>query len=233
MTPELAILYRDDDLIAIDKPAGLLTHRSAIDRHEKTNAMHLLRDQIGAWVYPVHRLDKPTSGVLLFALSSQAAARYSEILAADTTVKRYLAVVRGHVAVEIEIDHPVSDPDRPDAPAREAQTRVQPLDQVTWPWPVDRYPESRYSLVALQPKTGRRHQLRKHMKHIAHPIIGDVRYGKGPHNRLFRERLGVERLMLHAHRVTLRNSAKEIAIVAPLDTAWQRVLDYAFWNLSD
>ena len=229
LTSELSILYRDDDIIVINKPAGMLTHRSPLDRHESVNAMHLLRDQIGTWVYPVHRLDKPTSGVLLFALSSAAAAQCSESLV--TAEKMYVAVIRGHVADSRTIDHAITDPDRPDAPARDSQTELIPLGRTTWPWPVDRYPEARYSFVALRPKTGRRHQLRKHMKHIAHPIVGDVRYGKGPHNRLFRDRLGVSRLMLHARTLGLRQRGQEILIEAPVDTQWQRVLDEAGWSL--
>jgi tRNA pseudouridine65 synthase len=198
----LEILYRDEHLIAIDKPAGLLVHRSDIDRHETRFAVQLLRDQIGRRVQPVHRLDKGTSGVLLFAFTSEVARALERQFASGAVHKTYLAVVRGWPAESGVIDHALTrqydDYGRSlrDAEAQPALTRYRRLATVELPVRIDRYPTSRYALMALQPLSGRQHQLRRHMKHISHPIIGDATHGKGVHNRYFQHALGCHRLLL-------------------------------------
>ena len=191
----LHILYRDDGLIAIDKPSGLLVHRSDIDRRETRFAVQLLRDQIGRRVYPAHRLDRGTSGMLLFAYDGETASKLGAQFESRAVEKTYLAVVRGHPPESGVIDHPLAR--RPDdyehlpanasLAAQPALTRYRRLAVTELPYAVDRYPTSRYALVELNPETGRRHQLRRHLKHLAHPIIGDSTYGKGRHNRLFQE----------------------------------------------
>jgi tRNA pseudouridine65 synthase len=202
--PPLPILYRDDRLVAIHKPAGLLVHRTVLDRHETRFAVQLLRDQIGRHVWPTHRLDRGTSGVLLFALDRDTAASVGRQFEAGTVRKRYLAVVRGFPPESGMIDHALSrevdDAERtshavPPLP-QAARTRFRRLGTVELPIPVDRYPASRYSLLELEPLTGRRHQLRRHLKHISHPIIGDATYGKGNHNRGFTARFASHRLLL-------------------------------------
>lgn len=199
----LTILYADDRIVAIHKPAGLLVHRSNLDRHETRFALQMLRDQLRREVYPVHRLDKPTSGVLLFALDRETCRDLSAQFEAGRVRKRYLAIVRGHPPAEFIIDHPLAsiddEPGGRKAPAGDAQpavTRGRLLARTELPLQVDRYPTSRYALVELEPVTGRRHQLRRHLKHATHPVIGDTTYGKGRHNRLFLERFGVGRLLL-------------------------------------
>ncbi|MBB3048751.1 tRNA pseudouridine65 synthase [Litorivivens lipolytica] len=200
----LDILFRDDHLIAVNKPSGLLVHRSAIDRHETRFALQLVRDQIGQRVYPVHRLDKPTSGVLLFALNSEVARRLGEQFSAQQIHKRYLAIVRGYAPEQGLIDHALSEEldkmtDRraqQNKPAQPAVTEYRRLAIVELPVCVERYPQTRYSLVDAFPKTGRKHQIRRHMKHIAHPIIGDAKHGKGVHNRFFKTEFDCHRLLL-------------------------------------
>jgi len=205
----LPIIYRDDSLIAIHKPAGLLVHRSVLDRHETRFALQMLRDQIGQPVYPVHRLDKGTSGVLLFALDREVGRLLNSQFERGEVSKRYVAVVRGYPPESGEIDHPLqrmADEHAgiaPSAAAQPAQTRYRRLATVELPYRVDRYPSSRYALVELTPLTGRWHQLRRHMKHIAHPIIGDATHGKGRHNRLFQELFGYQRLLLAATEMRL------------------------------
>ena len=191
---QLPVLYRDEHLVAVNKPSGLLVHRSPIDRIETRFALQLVRDQIGQRVYPVHRLDKPTSGVLLFALSPEVARQLSGQIADHSVLKTYIAVVRGYCPQAGEVDHAIRDrPDRfadrdrtRERPAQEALTRYRCLATAEIPIAVDRYPRSRYSLVELKPVQGRKHQLRRHMKHLGHPIIGDAKYGKGVHNRFSR-----------------------------------------------
>ena len=198
----LTVLFRDQSLIAIDKPAGLLVHRSDIDRHEHRFAVQLLRDQIGQRVQPVHRLDKGTSGVLIFALDEGATRNLSRQFEQNAIRKTYLAIVRGWPADSGEIDHSLTRKHDDygnrivDGEAQTAKTMFRTLARAELPIAVDRYPSSRYALVALHPQTGRTHQLRRHMKHINHPIIGDATHGKGKHNRFFQEHFCVNRLLL-------------------------------------
>ena len=208
---KLEILYRDEWLVAVHKPPGLLTHRTPLAFGETRFALQMLRDQIGQHVYPAHRLDRGTSGVLLFALDSDTARRLGASFEGHQVDKCYRAIVRGHPAAEGWIDHPITR-QRDDAEwvgedssfeAQEALTYFKSLEQFELPVSVDRYPHSRYALLELVPKTGRRHQLRRHLKHIAHPIIGDATHGKGKHNRLFAQLFGVSRLLLCCTRLTL------------------------------
>jgi tRNA pseudouridine65 synthase len=206
----LEILYRDEHLVAVHKPAGLLVHRSDLDRHETRFAVQLLRDQIGRHVHPVHRLDKGTSGVLLFALDAGSASTVGGQFERDEVSKHYLAIVRGWPQENGLIDHALSRrfddygrkfarEDRP--PALAAVTTFRRLGVVEIAEQVERYPQSRYALLELVPKTGRQHQLRRHLKHIAHPIIGDATWGKGVHNRFFQQRYGCNRLLLACTRL--------------------------------
>jgi tRNA pseudouridine65 synthase len=194
----LPIIYRDAHLIAVHKPAGLLVHRSPVDPSETEFAVQLLRDQIGQYVYPLHRLDRPTSGILLFALDSEAAAGLSEQFLHHTIHKSYLAIVRGYAPEQAHIDHPVKAQVDKYTKASQPQgiTDLYRLATCELPIPNDKYPHSRYSLVELRPHTGRRHQLRYHLKHLAHPIIGDPRYGKRVHNDLFKTHFDSHRLLL-------------------------------------
>jgi tRNA pseudouridine65 synthase len=200
----LPILFRDEHLVAIHKPADLLVHRTDIDARERRVALQLLRRQLGRWVYPVHRLDKGASGVLLFALSRKVGQALNASFAQRQVTKTYLAVVRGHPPEYGEIDHPLTHRghgfdrrhDTAGPSPRDAITRFRRLAAIELPHRVDRYPTSRYALVQLEPLTGRQHQLRRHLKHISHPIIGDATYGKSGHNRLFHSVLGCRRLLL-------------------------------------
>ncbi|GAB3271942.1 pseudouridine synthase [Parahaliea aestuarii] len=232
----LSLLYRDEYLVAIDKPSGLLVHRSPIDRRETRFALQLLRDQLGQRVYPVHRLDKPTSGALLFALDSDTARLLSRQFEQRQVEKHYLAIVRGYCPEQGDIDHPIRDDpdpmlDQDRGPPREALTRYRRLACVELPYAVDRYPSARYSLVALEPLSGRRHQLRRHMKHIGHPIIGDAKHGKGVHNRFFATRLHAPRLLLHCSELHLQHplSGAPLTLQAPLDAVFQRLIEDFGW----
>lgn len=192
-------------------------HRSPIDRHETRFAIQLTRDYIGQKVYPVHRLDKPTSGVLLFALDSHIASLVAEQFRAGRVQKTYLAVVRGHIPASGVIDHPLKEQQErsaikasgQDKAAKDAVTHYRRLLQFETPFAVDRYPSSRYSLAEVCPKTGRTHQIRRHMKHISHQMIGDTTHGNGKHNRFFREQFGCQRLLLHAASLQLRHPASD------------------------
>ena len=207
-------IHRDDWLLAVHKPAGLLVHRSPIDRHETEFALQYARGLNGGeHVYPVHRLDRPTSGLLVFARDPHTASVLGKAWMAGEVSKTYLALVRGWAPEQGVIDHPLREhaTDRrskdESLPLRDATTRYERLATTEIAVEIEGYPSSRYSLVQLFPQTGRKHQLRRHMQHISHPIIGDTNYGRTRHNRYFAERFGYSRLMLAATGVTFAHPA--------------------------
>jgi len=236
----LPVLYQDGQLVVVNKPSGLLVHRSDIDRHASENAMTIVRDQVGRWVYPVHRLDKATSGVLVFALDSETARSMTRLFTDDRISKTYLAVVRGFTPESGRIDHPLKDcwdkmtdrkADR-DKPARQAVTEYRRLATVELPHPVGPYATARYSLLEVIPFTGRTHQLRRHLKHIFHPVVGDTTYGDGKHNDLFRKRFNCHRLLLHANAITFDHpsTGARLDIQAPPDVTMSALLDTLPWH---
>ena len=230
----LTLLYQDEHLVAIDKPPGLLVHRTQLAAGEDEAALQLLRDQLGRTVWPVHRLDRGTSGVLLFALSAEVASLLGAMFEQGQMDKRYVALVRGWPqAEEGLIDHPLArDPELPSTGQTmlQAQTRWRVLARIEWPLVTDpRFPTTRVALFEAEPLQGRRHQIRRHLKHIAHPILGDATHGKGPLNRAVAAFLGTQRLWLHArelkliHPVTgspLQLQAQPSASWPGIDTDW-------------
>jgi tRNA pseudouridine65 synthase len=232
-----AIVFRDEWLVAVDKPAGLLVHRSEVDRRETRFAVQLVRDSLGQRVWPVHRLDRGTSGVLLFALSADVASVLGRTFASDALQKHYVALVRGWPDASGLIDHPLAALDdasraMPDREAQPAITRYTRLARLEVEAPDGRHATSRYALLALAPQTGHRHQLRRHLKHIAHPIVGDATYGKGPHNRAMAARVGVTRLWLHARSLALAHpvTGTRVVLEAPLGPDWQRLFALSGWR---
>ncbi len=238
MIDPLDIIYRDEHLIAINKPSGLLVHRSMIDRHETRFAMQMLRDQIGQHVFPVHRLDKPTSGVLVFALSADIASLMGDIFFRHELQKTYVAIVRGVAPEYLLLDYPLTeeqdkytDQKARTAEAKPAVTEFFRLAQVALPYAIDKYPESRYSLVKCLPKTGRKHQIRRHLKHISHPIIGDAKHGKGNHNRFFQSTFNSNRLLLAATELQFHHPVlkTELKLTAPLDKCMTQLIHRFSW----
>jgi tRNA pseudouridine65 synthase len=231
----LDILYQDEALIIVNKPSGLLVHKSLIDKRERQFAMQILRDQIGKRVYPVHRLDKATSGALIFALSAEIAKLIGESFTQNRIEKRYLAVVRGiptdlqtvDYALKEELDRTTDSRAQKNKPAQDAVTIVRRIAQCELPYRVDRYPTARYSLVEATPQTGRKHQVRRHLKHIRHPIIGDINYGVGAHNRFFEDHFGVRRLLLACTHLRMRHpvTKETLDIDAPLATDFKNLVN--------
>lgn len=236
----LDVLYRDDHLIAVHKPSGLLVHRSPLDAHEERFAVQLLRDQIGRHVHPAHRLDKGTSGVLLFALDRDTAARLGALFETRQVAKCYQAIVRGHPPESGVIDYPLVrrfDPvermtTTADLTPQPAVTHFRRLACVELPYPVDRYPTSRYALLELSPETGRRHQIRRHLKHISHPVVGDATFGKGRHNRLFQSLFGSRRLLLACTRLAFVHPVTccELAVECPPADDFAEVAHALGWD---
>lgn len=213
MDSQLKILFQDEALVAIDKPAGLLVHRSRIDAHATEFALQRLRDQLGQPVFPVHRIDRPTSGVLLFALSSGIAQSMCEQFESRSTSKVYHAIVRGHPPANGTWSEPLIERRdettdrlaRTAKPAQDAITEFETMRSWVVPFSTGKYPHSRYSLVRVRPRTGRRHQIRRHFNHMAYPVIGDSSHGDRRHNRLFRVQFGIRRLLLVAKQLSFRH----------------------------
>jgi len=237
---QLEILYQDENYVAINKPPGLLVHPTIIDRHEKRSAMRTLRNQLGVKVYIIHRLDKSTSGTLLFALSSEAAKRCADEFKRNDVSKTYLAVVRGYTDDRGMIDTPLEEiPDKifnknnkiPKDP-KPALTEYYRLATIELPVAISRYPQSRYSLLEVRPKTGRMHQIRRHLRRIHHPVIGDSKHGDHRHNRYFREEWKIDRMLLAATEMVFFHPycRTKIKVVAPLDDLFISLIEGLSWQ---
>ncbi len=237
------IIYEDEFLVAINKEAGLLVHRSWLDKDETRFAMQLTRDAVGCHVFPVHRLDRPTSGVLLFAKNSAVARTLTEAFTEHNVTKQYLAVVRGYMLDHGTVDYALSF--KPDAiadkfanldkPPQEAVTHWQSLAQIELPFAVSKkHDTSRYSLVRLIPETGRKHQLRRHMRHLFHHIVGDTSHGDGRHNRFFRTQYDCARMLLHAQTLSLTHpvTGEPLLLKAGLDDQWMHIMQEFEWVMS-
>ncbi len=210
VSPPPAVVWRDDRLVIVDKPAGIAVHRGwAAGGDDDEPLLQQVRDLVRARVWLINRLDRGASGAVLFALDAEAAAAASALFAGGAVDKRYLAITRGHPPEHVVVDHPI-----PRAPGGERVPAVTEL------WRRDTF--GRYALVEAHPRTGRLHQIRRHLKHLSCPLVGDVRYGKGEHNRLFRREHGLHRLALHAvhlgfvHPITGAPVAVDVPLAADL-----------------
>lgn len=237
----LDIIYQDDDLIAVNKPSGLLVHPSWIAPKKTPNLVYSLSRYFrGAPVYTIHRLDRATSGVIVFAKNKETAQKMNQLFSERQVQKTYLCVTRGFTPEEGIIDYPLkpiydkkADPFAdPDKPAKEAVSAFKRLGTVELPIPVGKYPCARYSLVEVKPKTGRKHQIRRHMKHIFHPLIGDTNYGEGRHNRLFREHLDSQRMLLMATELTFNHptTGEIMTLRAPVSFKVAQLFDRLGWQ---
>ncbi len=226
----LEIIYQDDSLIAINKPHGLLVHRSKIADDAKEFALQMLRDQIGQHVNPVHRLDRKTGGVLLFAFHKEVEIAMQKQFQEGLVDKHYLAIVRGYTPLEMEIDYPLA---KENGTLQDAQTSFVTLQQAEIPLAIGKHPTSRYSLVDANPKTGRMHQLRKHFAHIFHPIIGDRPHGCNKQNRYFKEHLQMNTMLLHASSLSFSHpiTSEKIIITAEVQAEFKRMMELMNFSL--
>ncbi|MES2810762.1 MAG: pseudouridine synthase [Bacteroidota bacterium] len=224
----LEIVYRDEHLIAINKPHGLLVHRSTIAADAEEFALQLLRNQINQKVNPVHRLDRATGGVLLFALSKDVEIAMQQQFQDDLVHKNYLAIVRGYAPDTQDIDYPLR---KENGTMQDAFTAYTTVKRAELPVPFGKHETSRYSLIDVKPTTGRMHQIRKHLSHVNHPIIGDTTHGCNKQNKLFRERWEMSTLMLHAAQLSFKHPVThhEVAIQAPVNAAFDRVMKLMGW----
>lgn len=223
------LLYQDESLVAIDKPAGFHVHPPEDPSHrisKNTNCLALLRDQLGTYVYPVHRLDRATSGVLVFALNSEAARLLAEQFSEQRAQKTYVAVTRGWVDLEGTIDHPLASEHDP-AIRKESLTEFSRIATAELPLAVGRYSTARYSLVRVRPRTGRLHQIRRHFAFLSHPLIGDTVYGDGKHNQAFRGLLGGQALLLKSLQLEIAHpvTGEPLRIRSRWNHTWHQVFE--------
>ncbi|WPV00910.1 pseudouridine synthase [Mucilaginibacter sp. cycad4] len=224
----LEIIYRDEHLIAINKPHGLLVHRSAIAADASEFALQLLRDQIGMKVNPVHRIDRKTGGILLFAFNKEVEIAMQKAFMENQVSKKYLAIVRGHTPDAEDIDYPLR---KENGTLQNAFTNYTTLKRAELDIAFGKHPTSRYSLLEAVPTTGRMHQIRKHLSHIFHPIIGDRTHGCNKQNKLFLEQWEMTTMLLHASQLTFKHpvTGGEVTIKAALQPEFTRVMAIMGW----
>ncbi|NII82914.1 MULTISPECIES: pseudouridine synthase [unclassified Pedobacter] len=221
----LEIIYQDENLIAINKPHGLLVHQSSIARDATEFALQLLRDQVGKHVSPVHRLDRKTSGILLFAFDKVSEIAMHQQFMNTQTDKKYLAILRGFTPDAMDIDYPLA---KENGTMQDAFTSFRTLQRAEVAVAFGKHPTSRYSLVEATPKTGRMHQLRRHFSHILHPIIGDRTHGCNKQNKFFKEQWDMTTMLLHASELAFSHpiTKEKIHLKAGLHNEFKRVMDF-------
>jgi len=225
----LEIIYQDENIVAINKPHGLLVHQSSIARDAEEFALQLLRDQIEKNVWPSHRLDRKTSGLLLFSLNKETDTLMQQLFRENLIKKKYLAIVRGHTPDDMEIDYPLA---KENGTIQDAFTYFKTLKRAEIPFAFGKHQTSRYSLVQAEPQTGRMHQLRKHFAHINHPIIGDRPHGCNKQNKFFKETWQMDKMLLHASALSFIHPVSKIAIEleAQPQPEFIRMMDLMHWN---
>lgn len=228
------VLFRDDTLLIVNKPAGVPVHGGRILEDDPETLLSMARDLTGHMVHAAHRLDRPVSGANLLTFDKTTLAALSSQFEHRRIRKKYLAVTRGWLDDSGTIDYPLLPPRderKKTSAAKPAVTQYRCLARAEVAADIPPYPTARYSLLELEPHTGRRHQLRRHLKHVSHHLAGDTTYGRGEHNRLFRERFDCSRLLLHSSSLEFRHpeTGKKLTVQAPLDAAYKRVLDALGW----
>ncbi|QQS28103.1 MAG: pseudouridylate synthase [Sphingobacteriales bacterium] len=229
---QLQVLYSDDHLIAVNKLNGLLVHKTRIAKDANEFALQFVRNQTRRTVFPVHRLDRGTSGVLLFAFSDQIHSLLSQTFQKRMVVKYYLAIVRGYTDETGTINYPLSK--EKTGKEQEALTKFERINTVELPFPVGKYRTARYSLVKVIPYTGRMHQIRRHFNYISHPVIGDLPHGDYRHNHFFRDKLDCPYLMLHSYSLKFLHPVfnKEMEIKAPILEPMAKIIQRFGWEFN-
>ena len=221
---ELLILYEDPHLVAIHKPNGLLVHRTKLAADATEFALQLLRDQLGIKVYPTHRLDRKTSGILLFAKDEDSNREMQKLFMEEKVEKEYLAIVRGWIDDKLTLDYPLYNEA---GKKQDAITTILPIEQVEIDLPFGKFSTSRYTCTKVKPETGRIHQIRKHFAHLRHPIVGDRPHGCNKQNKLFKEHFFMTKLMLHASSLSFVHpiSLEQVVINSQYCDEFERMID--------
>jgi tRNA pseudouridine65 synthase len=226
---DISVLYRDDALAVVNKPAGLMAHASPMARGEDDFLVDRLREQFATPVHLIHRLDRATSGCLLVAFDRDVAAALGRVFMSREVRKDYLAICRGWPEQHLLLDYPLDGgPGKPEKkPAVTEFIRLATAEIAT---PSARHPTSRYALLRCSPQTGRYRQIRRHLKHLSHHLIGDSSHGDGRHNREFRM-AGVHRMLLHAWRLEFVHpfDGRRLETLAPWDDEWSKAMAFLGW----
>lgn len=218
----LEVVFEDSILVAVNKPHGLLVHRTRIAGDVDEFALQMVRDQTGQKVYPVHRLDRKTSGILVFAKSPDNSGPIQQLFAERKVRKSYIALVRGYIPAGGSIDYPLSK-------GKKSQPSLTHFDVAKYyevPWTQRNFKTSRYTLIKVQPLTGRTHQIRRHLAHIRHPIIGDRPHGCNKQNRLWKEKLDMITMLLHASTIEFKYQGKRYDLQASISDVFAEVLQF-------
>ncbi len=230
---KIEILFEDSHIVIVNKPNNVLIHNSYYARNiTDATLLQLLKEQLGYSVYPVHRLDRKTSGVLVLAKLKEEVAVFQDLFNTNKITKTYVAIVRGFVNESVTIGSPVKNPDT--GVYKDAETLCDPIFTYQTNIAVHPYDSSRYSFVKLIPKTGRMHQLRIHMNKISHPIVGDYKYGDRFHNRMFETEFSCANLFLHAYSIDFKHpfTSKCIEAFAPFPLDWKVIIEKFNWKFS-
>jgi tRNA pseudouridine65 synthase len=233
MSTAIEIIYQDDNLLVVNKPHGLLMHRTKMAKDAKTSLLKILREQTGLHLHPPHRLDRKTAGVVLLALNKEMSSYLNQQFRDRKVLKTYNAIVRGYTEDSGTIDYPIKNEKEV---IKEAVTHYKTLKRYECPWPSAKHNTSRYSLVSLRPETGRYHQLRMHMSHIFHPIIGDRPHGCNKQNRIWKELHEMTTMLLHAQKIEVSMPGLDKPMVFEADYAEDfkrvlRILEQKKWDI--
>lgn len=229
----LEVIYQDDYIVCVTKPNNVVVHHAHHSRNvaDEKSLLQLLDEQIGGKFYPIHRLDRKTSGIILLAKKTKYVSKFQELFTNNQIQKTYLGIVRGFAPEFKIIDSPVKGRDA--NVHKDAETHLKLLNNITLDIPVKPYDSSRYSLVELQPKTGRLHQLRIHMNKISHPLINDPKYGDKNHNTMFEEQFGFKNLFLHAYSLEFTHpfSNEKLELTTELPKDWKSAFNKFNWTV--
>lgn len=229
----LTVIYEDDFVLCVSKPNDMVVHHAYHSRNviDEDSLLQVLNKQFGKKFYPIHRLDRRTSGIILLAKETKYVSKFQELFTRNEIQKIYYGIVRGYTPDNKIINSPVKG--RDSKVYKDAETHLQTANQITLDIPVTPYPTSRYSLVKLTPKTGRLHQLRIHMNKISYPLIGDGKYGDKNHNKMFERHFGVTNLFLHAYSLVFKHPflEKDLVLTATLNNSWNKIFERFKWEL--
>ncbi|MCI4669365.1 MAG: pseudouridine synthase [Bacteroidia bacterium] len=227
---ELEILYLDEHIVAVNKPAGMIVHRNEYTQEEFENLLNLLSRQLKAYLYPVHRLDRATAGVMVFALSKEVSNGLMKGFSEKKISKEYLCIVRGLAEEQAIITRELRK--KPTNKFQKAETHFWTLAQKELPISLGEFPTVRYSLLRVLPLTGRRHQIRRHLSYEHHPILGDKKHGHSTHNKLWLEELKLPGLMLQAHKLAFEHpiNGEKIKLQASIAPHIQDAIQYMGWE---
>lgn len=228
----LEVIFEDEYIICVNKPNNVLVHHAHHSRNvaDEDSLLQLIFNHKKIKVYPIHRLDRKTSGAILLAKNKEIVSKFQKLFTINEIQKTYFGVVRGFSPDSKIINSPVKGRDA--KVHKEALTYLKTLANIVLNIPVKPYDSSRYSLVELSPKTGRMHQLRVHSNKISHPLIGDPKYGDKNHNLMFENNFDMKNMFLHAGKLEFKHpfTLKSLSLNASFSDDWTELFEKFSWE---